>query len=101
MQNWEACAAGGCVPVLVSCADGRRAMDQTAALFEALQKADVARVRELIAAQPALASARNEQGVSALMLARYRNQPAVVQALLDAAGEFDVFEAATFGRVDR
>ncbi len=45
--------------------------------------------------------ARNEQGVSALMLARYHSQTEIVQVLLDAAPELDVFEAAALGVVER
>jgi uncharacterized protein len=70
-------------------------------LFEAIRRGEGPRIRELIEAEPALATARNENGVSALMIARYSNQGEVVDALRSARPELDVFEAATFGDLAR
>ena len=41
-------------------------------LFAAIEAGDVARVRAMLEADPSLASARDAEGVSALMRARYR-----------------------------
>jgi adenosylhomocysteine nucleosidase len=70
-------------------------------IFEAIVAGDAERARNLVAADPLQAVARDQQGVSALMLARYRSQTEIVQALLDAAPELDVFEAAALGIVER
>jgi ankyrin repeat protein len=70
-------------------------------IFEAIEAGDIAQARELVEADPLQAVARNEQGVSALMLARYRFQTEIVAALLEAAPELDVFEAAALGVVER
>jgi ankyrin repeat protein len=71
-------------------------------LIAAVQAGDAARVNELLAADPALAEARDERGVSALMLSRYHGAPGeVTAALREARDDVDVFEAATLGEVDR
>ena len=70
-------------------------------LFEAIEAGDVAGVRELLADEPGLASARDASGVSALMRARYRLDLGLVEAIRSRAGDLDVFEAASFGDLDR
>jgi ankyrin repeat protein len=62
---------------------------------------DVARVTELLATDPALANARDETGVSALLLARYRFDRPTLDALLAADPDMDVFDAAALGHIDR
>jgi len=71
-------------------------------LIAAVQAGDAARVRELLAADQTLAEARDENGVSALMLSRYHAAPAeVTSALFAACDDVDVFEAATLGEIGR
>ena len=75
---------------------------QTTELITAVKEGDTARVSELVAADPSLAASRDENGVSALMLSRYYGAPQEVTTALRAGlGELDVFEAATFGDVER
>jgi ankyrin repeat protein len=76
-------------------------MPTPAELMEAVVTGDAPRVAALVAADPSLANARGEDGVSALMLARYRFDRAVSDALLAADPELDLFEAATYGFIDR
>jgi ankyrin repeat protein len=45
--------------------------------------------------------ARGDDGVSAVLLARYRFDRPVMDALLSADPDLDVFEAAALGRLDR
>ena len=59
------------------------------------------RVRELLAADPSLADARDENGVSALMLSRYHGAHDPTAAIRQARAELDVFEAAALGDADR
>src|ERR1035438_9566766 len=73
----------------------------TEELFAAIRENDKEKVAQLIAANPALAHARNEAGVSALMQARYGFRPEIVELLHRAVGELDIFEAATLGDVPR
>lgn len=58
-------------------------------------------VRELIAEDPSRARARDNTGVSALMLARYYDGPELVDLLRPSAGDLDVFEAAALGDTQR
>ena len=68
-------------------------------LIEAVKAGDASRVRELAPQHP---DARDENGVSALMLSRYYGTPPeVTSALRDARSEIDVFEAATLGDTKR
>jgi ankyrin repeat protein len=70
-------------------------------LIDAVTADDAARVAALVATDPSLASAHDRNGVSALMLARYRSERATMDALLAADPELDVFEAAALGYLDR
>ena len=74
---------------------------QTTLFFQAVQAGDDARVRDLVAHDPSLAAARDEEGVSALLRARYLGRTDLVEALLAAAPELDVFDAAALGRTER
>lgn len=69
--------------------------------FAAIHDNDRARVEELLAADPALASAHNQSGVSAIMQARYEGRHELVDLLRSKAGDLDVFEAATLGDLPR
>jgi ankyrin repeat protein len=70
-------------------------------LFEAIGAADADRVQAILAEDPGLATARDDDGVSALMRARYRFDRASVRAIREHVPELDLFEAAAFGDLDR
>jgi ankyrin repeat protein len=70
-------------------------------LFEAIEAGHAGRVRDLVEAEPAVATSRDATGVSALMRALYRFDVAVVDAIAVRVAELDVFEAAAFGDLDR
>lgn len=76
-------------------------MGSTQGFFAAIEAGDADMVRSMIEADPVLASARDEQGVSALMRARYRSERGLVDALLKAGPALDVFEASTIGDLER
>jgi uncharacterized protein len=76
-------------------------MPTTSDLIDAVTAGDTERVRALLAEDASLVAARDDSGVSALMLARYRFDRATTEALLAADPELDVFEAAALGYVDR
>src|SRR5262245_35744334 len=76
-------------------------MASTEDLFAAIEAGDVDRVRGLLDADPGLASTRDAEGVSALMRARYRFDRALTEAVRAHAAPLDVFEAASFGDLDR
>ena len=64
----------------------------------AVQQGDVKKVQELLAQDASLATARDANGNSALMLARYRMNPPLVEAIAAHRRELDVFEASALGR---
>jgi len=70
-------------------------------LIAAVNADDAVRVIALVAEDPTLANARDEHGVSAIMLSRYRFARPVTDALLAADPDLDVFEATALGYVDR
>lgn len=76
-------------------------MADTAAVLEAVKTNDISALRDIISTDPTLAAARNDSGVSALMLALYNRRPELQEVLLDAGVELDVYEAAALGRRDR
>jgi ankyrin repeat protein len=76
-------------------------MPTAADLIDAVTARDADRVLAILAEDPSLVAARDEVGVSALMLARYRFDRAVTEALLAVDPELDIFEAAALGYVDR
>ena len=70
-------------------------------LIAAVEAGEAGRVAEIVAAEPELAAARNDEGISALMLARYRSDRATLEALLAVDPDLDVHESAALGYLDR
>jgi uncharacterized protein len=75
--------------------------DMSQEFFAAIHDNDRGRVEQLLATDPTLARARNQNGASAIMQARYEGRHELVELLRSKAGELDVFEAATLGDVAR
>ncbi len=73
----------------------------TADLFEAIRAGDAERVTALVADRPGLAEARGEDGISAVLTARYRSQTGILETLLAARPRLDVFDASATGQTDR
>ena len=76
-------------------------MATAAELVEAVNAGESERVRAILVDDGSLVASRDAAGVSVLMLARYRFDREVTDALLAADPELDVFEAAALGYVDR
>jgi ankyrin repeat protein len=76
-------------------------MSTTDELIEAVNTDDANRVAAIVSAEPSLANARDGNGVSALMLSRYRHDRGTTDALLAADPDLDVFEATAVGYLDR
>ena len=70
-------------------------------MFDAIDAGDEARLAELLASEPGLAGERDDDGVSAALHARYRDNHDAVAQLLATDPELDVFDAAGLGRPDR
>ncbi|MGH2997075.1 MAG: ankyrin repeat domain-containing protein [Gaiellaceae bacterium] len=74
---------------------------RTHEIFGAIEAGDAERVRALADADPAVALVRDEDGVSAVLQARYYGRTDMVDALLADHPGLDLFEAAAVGRVER
>src|SRR4051812_8165368 len=70
-------------------------------LFGLIDAGDTDAVRALLAEQPWLAAERDDEGVSPLLRARYRMDKGMVEAVRIHVERLNVFEAATFGDLDR
>ena len=70
-------------------------------IFELIASGDVGAVSELLRRDPAQAAAHDDEGVSALLRARYRLDDELVDAVRSAGPPLDEFDAAAFGAVDR
>ena len=70
-------------------------------LIAAVKAGDVERVRGLVTDDPALAGARDENGLPAILVALFHRQRPVAELLADAGAEVGVLEAAALGRPDR
>lgn len=75
-------------------------MTESDELFAAIAANESARVDALLDGDSALASARNHQGLSAVLAALYCRQEDILAALLDRRPPLDLFEAAALGRAD-
>jgi ankyrin repeat protein len=73
----------------------------TAQFLEAVKAGDRAKVDEMLDADPSLASAKDPNGTSAVLLAHYYGKTEVAAALMSRRPVLDVFEAATVGDVKR
>ncbi|MGZ8528123.1 MAG: ankyrin repeat domain-containing protein, partial [Candidatus Limnocylindrales bacterium] len=71
------------------------------ALFQAIRAGDLATVDRILTEQPAAAAASDDAGLSAVTVAAYHGQPAIVERILAAGPDLDRFEAAIVGDVER
>jgi ankyrin repeat protein len=71
------------------------------ALLTAITSGDVDGVRRLVADDPALASARDGNGLPVILLALFHRQREAADALLEAQPELGILEASALGRADR
>jgi ankyrin repeat protein len=69
--------------------------------FAAVQGGDTAAVTRMLDADPSLATAKNQQGLSPVLLAAYMRQPAVRDLLLARGVVLELHEAAAAGQLGR
>src|SRR5215471_17398468 len=62
---------------------------------------DAEKVRAILKTEPSLSRATDKDGVTALLKAVYYNRTEVVEILVGARSELDIFEASATGRTDR
>lgn len=73
----------------------------TQEFIDAAAQGDVAKVKEMLQADPSLAQSRDENGLSVVLKATYYGKRDVVEALLASGLELNLFEAAATGQTDR
>ena len=71
------------------------------ALFEAIRAGDLGKVHSLLTADSSLASAKNEAGVSAVLLSIYTGRNDVRELLLQNGAPLEFHEAAAAGNLQR
>jgi ankyrin repeat protein len=76
-------------------------MAPEASVIAAVQSGDVAAVRQMLQADKSAASAKDANGVSAVMHAYYRGRREIADALIAAKPELDIFEATAAGNAER
>lgn len=67
-------------------------------LTDLISKGNAEKVRELIAKNPSLINSKNEQGLSALMIAMYHGKEEIARMLIEKGAELSFFDAAAIGR---
>ncbi len=72
-------------------------MSLSAELFTAIRQGDNARVKTLLATEPALAQSSDQTGMSPLITAIYRNQREIIANLVKHGAVLDLFAAAALG----
>jgi ankyrin repeat protein len=76
-------------------------MSNAAQLFEAIASADTEGVRAHLSADPSLASARDSEGRSAILLAAYHRNAEMVEMIREHLSGMDIFEASALGDLSR
>jgi ankyrin repeat protein len=72
-----------------------------AEFIEAVKQGDRDAVERMLAQDPSLVGARDERGVSAVLLSHYYGRDEVARVLLARRPQLDIFEAATVGDAER
>jgi uncharacterized protein len=72
-----------------------------ASLFEAIRAGDTAQVGQLLDADTALLTARNEQGVSAVLTACYMGRKEIRDLFITKGAQLELHEAAAAGQLAR
>lgn len=70
-------------------------------LFDAIKAGRLEEATRLVREDPSLLTARDANGASPVLVAVYYQKVDLADALADAAGSLDIFEASALGRVDR
>ncbi len=73
----------------------------TKEFLEAVKTGDIAKVREMITANPSLINSKDQAGISSIVLAKYYGRRDVAEFLLSGGPELNIFEAATVGATEK
>lgn len=75
--------------------------DRSQELYGSIKANDAAKAADLLSRDPALANAKLEEGLSAVLLAAYYGRREIVDLLLASGARLNIFEAAAVGKTDR
>lgn len=70
-------------------------------LLDAVRAGDIDGVRANLSADSSCAAVKDENGVSAVLLATYYGQPLIANLLIERHPDLDIFEACATGRLER
>ena len=76
-------------------------MSNAADLFASLRSDDTAAVARMLESEPALVQARNEQGISAVLMACYMGRKEIRDLLIAKGARLELHEAAAAGNLPR
>lgn len=76
-------------------------MNNASSFFDAIKAGETSQVEKMLQDQPDLLAAKNEQGISPVLLAAYYGQSDVLDALFKLNPVLSVFEAAAVGQQER
>ena len=79
---------------------GMTEVSEVQALFDAIKAGDLERVKSLVSADAALASARSESGDTAVLTAVYHRQKEIANLLVARGATLSLFEACAAGELD-
>jgi len=69
--------------------------------LDTIQKGNLSKINQLLATNPALASSKAKNGVSAILLALYYGHHDIAQAIAAKKGGLDIFEASVLGKLEQ
>ena len=69
--------------------------------IEAIKAGEIEHVTQALDHDATLVNARADNGLSAVLVAAYYNEPQIAQLLVQRGAELSIFEAATVGALDR
>jgi len=78
-----------------------RVMPKNAELVSAAKRGDYEAVAEILKANPGLVAAKDDNGVSALLLAIYHGHPDIAKLLATGRQDLSIFEATVIGDMGR
>ena len=70
-------------------------------LLDAVRAGDIDGVRANLSADSSCARLKDENGISAVLLAAYYGQPLIANLLIERHPDLDIFEASATGRLER
>lgn len=76
-------------------------MSENTNIIEAIKARELSKIKEILAATPGAGTTRDENGVSALLLAKYYGHREIADAILNSGMKPDIFEAAAVGHIER